>query len=95
MCEIEDCTRDLNRDGLCFYHKAKTLSLRIAGLRRENRGEGIAGDQGTAEYVRSMYAARRAAGLADPVPANKESAKFAPAMGVHGGKAYRKNNGGL
>ena len=95
MCEIEGCTRPLNRDGLCFPHKAKTLSLRIAGLRRENRGEGVFGDMGAQQYVNSMYKARRASGLADPEPSNKEAAKLAPAIGVHGGKEYRKNNGGL
>ena len=95
MCEIEGCERSLNRDGLCFYHKVKTVRTNIADLRRENRGEGIAGDSGTAEYVRSMYETRRAQGLPDPLPENAEAAKFAPAIGVHGGKAYRKVNGGL
>ncbi len=95
MCEVEECTRPMNRDGLCFHHKIKTVRTNIADLRRENRGEGVHGDGGTAEYVNSMYKTRRAAGLPDPVPENAEAAKFAPAIGVHGGKAYRKINGGL
>ena len=95
MCEIEGCERDLNRDGLCFHHKVKTVRTNIADLRRENRGEGVHGDSGTEEYVRSMYKARRDSGLPDPVPENAEAAKFAPAIGTAGGKEYRKINGGL
>ena len=95
MCEREGCARPLNRDGLCFHHKVKTVRTNIADLRRENRGEGVHGDSGTAEYVRSMYKARRDAGKPDPVPENAEAAKFAPAIGVHGGRGYRRNNGGL
>ena len=85
----------MNRDRLCFYHKVKTVRTNIADLRRENRGEGVAGNSGTAEYVRSMYAARRASGLPDPEPENREAAKFAPAIGVHGGREHRARNGGL
>jgi hypothetical protein len=95
MCEIDGCERDINRDGLCFAHKIKTVRTNIADLRRENKGEGVSGSDGTEKYVRSMYETRRSQGLPDPVPENAEAAKFAPAIGVHGGKEYRKVNGGL
>jgi len=95
MCEIEGCTRSLNRDGLCFHHKVKTVRTGIEALKRENKGEGVFGDMGERQYVDSMYKARREAGLADPVPENAKAAKFAPAMGVHRDKKYRETNGGL
>ncbi len=85
----------LNRDGLCFHHKVKTVRTGIEALRRENRGEGVLGNMGDQQYVNSMYKARRDAGMADPIPENAKAARFAPAVGVHGGKEYRKNNGGL
>ena len=95
MCEVEGCERPINRNGLCFPHKIKTVNMDLDNLRRDNRGEGAAGNMGNREYVRKMYQDRRDAGLADPIPDNDESAKYAHAVGVHGGKKYREANGGL
>ncbi len=80
----------------CQPCKWATISLSAAQIARERRGEGMMKDDtGTRAYVDKMYADRRAAGLSDPVPSNNEAAKFAPAIGTAGGKAYRKINGGL
>ncbi len=95
MCEIEGCDRVVNRDGLCFPHKIKTVNMDIDHLRRDNMGAGVAGNLGNKEYVKQMYENRRAAGMSDPEPANKEAAKYAPAAGTSGGKKYRAQNGGL
>ncbi len=95
MCEVHGCDRVVNRDGLCFPHKIKTIHMDIDGLRRDNRGEGAAGNMGNREYVKDMYEKRRSAGMSDPEPANSEAAKLAPAIGTRGGKKYRAANGGL
>ena len=95
MCEVRGCERPVNRDGLCFPHKIKTVRLDVAVLQRENRDLDAAGNLGTTEYVKQMFETRRAAGLSDPEPANKHAAKYAPAIGTAGGKKYRKANGGL
>ena len=62
---------------------------------REGKGPGMTGTEGSREYVRKMFEDRRAAGMSDPIPENPSAAKFMPAIGVHGGKDYRKNNGGI
>ncbi len=95
MCEVDDCGRKVNRDGLCFKHKIQTLHFDLKDLRMENRGLDASGGLGTTEYVKQMYENRRAAGLNDPAPANKKAARYAPAIGTRGGKKYRAANGGL
>jgi len=67
----------------------------LDNLRRDNQGAGAAGNMGNREYIRRMYQDRRDAGMTDPEPANKEAAKFAPPVGVHGGKEHRARNGGI
>lgn len=32
VCEVQGCNREMNRDGLCFGHKLKTVSF--GGLQR-------------------------------------------------------------
>jgi hypothetical protein len=66
-----------------------------ATITQERKGEGPMGDEGTRKYVEKMYADRRRDGRPDPVPENKESARFAPAAGVSRSKDYKKNNNGL
>ncbi len=95
MCEIEGCGREVNRDGLCFKHKIRTLNFDIDGLRRETRDMDASGGLGTAEYVKRMYEDRRAAGMHDPEPENKKAARYAPPIGTRGGKKHRAANGGL
>ena len=95
MCEIEGCGREVNRDGLCFPHKAKTINMDIDGLKRENRGLDASGGLGTKEYVKQMYENRRTAGLHDPEPENAKAALYAPPIGTAGGKEHRARNGGL
>ena len=95
MCEMDGCTRLVNRDGLCFPHKIRTLRFDIDTLQKENRGLDASGGLGTSEYVKRMYETRRAAGLNDPEPANKKAAVYAPVIGTRGGKKYRAQNGGL
>ncbi len=83
------------QDG-CAPCKWATLGLSAASFSRERRGEGMSSeDSGTRAYVEKMYADRRAAGMADPVPSNKKAAAFAPAIGTAGGRKYREANGGL
>lgn len=83
ICEIEDCSRDVNRDGLCLHHKLKTVSMSTAQftMEREGKGWGINPEGGTRENVERMYEQRRKDGLPDPIPENSEAAKFAPAQG--------------
>ena len=95
MCEIEGCERPINRSGLCFPHKMKTVGFNLKHLHADVQGDNVQGDIGTTEYVKNMYENRRAAGMADPEPANAEAAKYAPAIGTRGGKKYREANGGL
>ena len=95
MCEVVGCERVVNRDGLCFPHKAKTINMDIDGLRRENRDLDVTGGLGMTEYVKKMYEDRRAAGMHDPEPDNKKAAIYAPPIGTRGGKKYRATNGGL
>ena len=79
----------------CLPCKWTTLGLSTAGFTRERKGEGAQGDEGTRAYVEHMFEQRRDAGMSDPIPADGNSGKFAPAIGVHGGKKYRKANAGL
>lgn len=72
-----------------------TVALSSATITQERKGDGPMGDSGTQEYVNKMFADRRRDGQADPVPANKTAAKFAPAAGVSRGKNYKEINGGL
>ena len=95
MCDVVGCKRPVNRDGLCFPHKAKTINMDIDGLRRENRDLDVTGGLGNTEYVKLMYENRRAAGMNDPEPENKKAAMFAPPIGTSGGKQHRARNGGL
>ena len=97
MCEIEGCDRDLNRDGLCFYHKIRTIRFGVEEFARERKGGSPGPDPyaGTREYVENMYEQRRKDGLPDPIPENAEAAKFAPAAGPMRGKKYREANNGL
>lgn len=95
MCEVKGCSRPVNRDGLCFPHKAKTINMDIDGLRMENRDLDVTGGLGMTEYVKQMYENRRAAGMCDPEPDNKKAAVYAPAIGTRGSKKYRAQNGGL
>lgn len=94
-CEMEGCERPLNRDGLCFPHKAKTVNMGIEFLKMDNRNKGVDGGMGTAEYVKQMYENRRAAGMHDPEAANEKAAIYAPKPPLIGRKAYRKANNGL
>jgi hypothetical protein len=97
VCSYEDCDRPVNRDGVCFPHKIKSVRFGVEGIARERKGggPGVTGTEGTREYVRQMYEQRRKDGLPDPVPANKEAAKFAPAAGPMANKKYREANNGL
>lgn len=83
-CTLDGCDRELNRDGLCFFHKMKTIRLSAASISRERNDNnwGIIPGGGTGENVRAMYEQRRKEGLPDPEPENKEAAAFAPARGV-------------
>lgn len=81
MCSIRDCDRPVNRDGLCFPHKIKTVQVDTGMVKRERAGVDVSMGRGTREYVRDMYERRRAAGLPDPEPKNKKAAAFAPAKG--------------
>lgn len=92
MCSIDGCERPVNRDGLCLTHKLKTVRSNMGHLRRERNGEDATGGMGTEAFVRDMYEKRRAAGLPDPEPANKEAARYAPAAGIHADKKYRQVN---
>lgn len=82
MCELDDCEKAVNRDGLCFKHKLDTVSINTQNLKKEREGKDVTGGAGTATYVRDMYESRRAAGLPDPIPENREAARYAPARGV-------------
>jgi hypothetical protein len=83
MCSVDGCDRPVNRDGLCFPHKIKTVKMSTAQITREREGEGPGlADEGTASYVRKMFEDRRANGLPDPEPENSKAAAFAPAKGV-------------
>ena len=66
----------------CYGCRLTTVGTDIQGLLLENRGGDVTNGRGTREYVRDMYAKRRAAGLPDPEPSNAKSAAFAPARGV-------------
>jgi len=79
----------------CKPCKWASVSMGTAMITQERQGKGLMGDMGTRKYVEKMFADRRRDGQADPVPATKEAAKFAPAMGVMRDKKYRKDNGGL
>jgi len=80
----------------CQQCKWASVAVSTAQFSRERRGDGMMKDDtGTRAYVEKMYADRRAAGMADPIPENAEAAKFAPAIGTAGGKKYRELNGGL
>ncbi len=80
----------------CKPCKWASVAMSTAQFSRERKGEGMMKDDtGTRAYVNKMYADRRAAGMADPIPENAEAAKYAPAIGTAGGKEYRKLNGGL
>ena len=73
----------------------QTVRFGIHGLGVERKGGDVTEGRGTREYVRSMFEGARANGQPDPIPTNKQSAAFAPAVGVHGGRKYRKLNAGL
>ena len=80
----------------CYGCKILTVQLNTGSFTRERESRGIGfSDEGTAAYVRDMYASRRAAGMADPVAENAAAAKFAPAAGMSRNKKYRKANAGL
>lgn len=85
MCQIEGCDRPINRDGLCFPHKIKTIRVGTESLKREREGRDASGGQGARAYAENMYKRRRAAGLPDPIPHNKESARYAPRKGPMNG----------
>ena len=78
MCTLDGCDRELNRDGLCFFHKIRTLGMQTEGLTRERMGVDVTGGRGTREYVRSMYETRKKAGLPPPEPENKKAARYVP-----------------
>jgi hypothetical protein len=61
----------------------------------ERKGEGPHGDLGSREYVNKMFEDRRRNGLPDPVPAEGNDGRWAPAAGVNRSKDYKKVNGGL
>ena len=66
----------------CFGCKLTTVKGNTENLSRERAGVDVTGGMGTSEYVKKMYEDRRAAGLPDPEPENKKSAKFAPRRGI-------------
>lgn len=78
MCEIEDCPRPVNRDGLCLTHKLKTVRSNLRDLKREREGTDVTGGMGTAAFVQDMYDKRRSLGVEDPVPENSKAARYAP-----------------
>lgn len=95
MCSVEDCPRDVNRDGLCLMHKLKTVSMDTGEFTRERNGEDITQGRGTKAYVEDFYNRRRAAGLHDMEPENKKAAQYAPKMPIADRKKLRKMNNGL
>ena len=82
------------QDG-CLPCKWSTVGTDTHTFTLERKGEGPMGDEGTRAFVEKMYTDRRRDGRADPVPKNKEAAKFAPAAGVARSKNYKKDNNGL
>jgi hypothetical protein len=96
MCEVEGCSKPINRDGVCFAHKLATIRFSAASLKNERNGSDATGGTGTREYVQRMYAKRRADGMADPIPENAKAARFAPAAGpMNNNRKYRAANGGI
>ena len=85
MCEQDGCDRPVNRDGLCFPHKIRTVQTNTTAIKMERQGRDVTDGRGTREYVRDMYEKRRAAGLEDPIPENKKAAAFAPRKGPMNG----------
>ena len=79
----------------CKPCKWTTIGLATGQFTLERKGEAAMGDNGTRAYVEHMFEQRRSAGLSDPIPTDDNNGKFAPAIGVHGGKKYRKANAGL
>lgn len=78
MCSIVNCEREINRDGLCFLHKLKTVKANVRDLKREREGTDATGGMGTAAFVQDMYEKRRSLGVEDPEPKNKKAARYAP-----------------
>ena len=79
----------------CLPCKWTTIGLATGQFTLERKGEGAMGDSGTRAYVEHMFEQRRSAGMSDPIPTDDNNGKFAPAIGVKGGKKYRKANAGL
>lgn len=85
MCSVTGCDREINRDGLCLTHKLKSVNMNAANLKREREGRDASGGRGAAAYAKSVYEKARAAGREDPIPMNKQSARFAPRRKVTDG----------
>ncbi len=79
----------------CKPCKWTSIGLSSAQFTRERKGRGPLGDGGSREYVEHMFEQRRSAGMSDPVPASENDGRWAPAVGVKGGKKYREANAGL
>ncbi len=79
----------------CLPCKWSTIGLSSAQFTRERKGRGPLGDGGTREYVNHMFEQRRLDDRSDPIPASENDNKFAPAIGVKGGRKYREANAGL
>lgn len=45
VCEIQDCERETNRDGLCFGHKLKTVGFSGLHRFRNDREMGLTQEQ--------------------------------------------------
>lgn len=96
LCQHEDgCDLEINRDGLCFKHKIKTVRMGATSFTQERRGEDITQGRGTAAYVRDFTEKRRAAGLHDLEPENKAAARFMPKTSIVDRKKDRERNNGL
>lgn len=92
MCGVEGCERAVNRDGLCFTHKIKTIRVGTEPLKREREGTDVTMGMGTEQYAKRMYAKYRAEGKPDPIPENTKAARYAPAKGVFRDKKYKEAN---
>lgn len=77
----------------CYGCKLSSVSLNgTAGLRREREGTDVTGGMGTDAYAKRMYRKYREAGKPDPIPGNKQAARYAPAKGIIRDKKYKEAN---